>query len=189
MNWTATLSVAFGALISLLAVVTSLFPVAINKAQIASSNQDCSTSPSTYASPSNEESADCHAGTAVVDLEHERYPAIRTASNVYNESCYPFVGADPKTFVALSAYYSKDATHVWYDGGPAGNTILPPIEIPCADPLSFTLIQDPNEFEGFSAAFTKDKSHVYDFGELMQGVDPTTFVITSNANGIETYSP
>jgi hypothetical protein len=108
---------------------------------------------------------------------------IIIGTHVYNSSCYPFIGADPATFVALDDNYSKDKTHVWYDGSPAANMLLAPKQIQGADPATFTLIPDPYGAEGYTAVFTKDKNHVYNYSLILEGANPATFTPTFYPNG------
>jgi hypothetical protein len=124
-----------------------------------------------------DEMADCASSTPVTDLEGNPSIVRKSATHVYNSSCYPFIGADLQTFVALDFFYEKDTNSVWHDDVIGDNTAVPPTKIDSADPATFTLISDSNGSEGFSDEYTKDKAHVYVYGQMIQGADPATFTI------------
>jgi hypothetical protein len=119
---------------------------------------------------------DCRAATPIINLEGNQSVASKSATHVYDSSCDLFVGANPKTFVALDLSYAKDGDGVWYYGAAAGNTLLPPTKIEGADPATFTPIADLHAFWGFSS-YAKDKNHVYIYANIVGGADPATFTI------------
>jgi hypothetical protein len=132
----------------------------------------------------------CEAFSAIVPMASDGYAQpyddFTDNKRVYDPSCLIYVGADPKTFVALSYYYKKDATHVWVDADVTGNNMMEPTLIADADPTTFSLIPDAGirGDHGYSRQYTKDRYRVYQFGlESIAGADPATFTV----NDASTY--
>ena len=89
---------------------------------------------------------------------------IKDKSAVYRENIQPDVNrwilklenADPKTFIALSDFFGKDNSNVYYSSAIINGA-------------------DPRTFEVLSSVYGKDKEYVYVGTKIKEGADPKTF--------------
>lgn len=95
---------------------------------------------------------------------------FKDSVHVYNGNGEILEQADPVTFISMGSSYGKDASHVFYGGGPGFvlTDMVPPkgMIVSSADAGSFVVVGE---------VYAKDATNIFSRGEILSNADVTTF--------------